>query len=147
MVDSYGRRWMFIFRKSEPTHKEYFMYWSLDRSKVAFDNYLSAQRRYKKSRRVISTSGISIFEADPLKMDAVYVREKDARNHQFLKHTLFMLIAALICDLATLLDFLYGKIGRATFFALFIFFFLIVVYFFVSTVLLHMERRKTSKHL
>lgn len=141
-------RWVFAFRKSFPKHKEFFMYWSLDRNTVAFNNYLSIKQRYEKSGCSISTSGICIFEADSLKIDATYVHSIDERNEYFLNYSVKMLVAALICDIFVLLLFLlFGEIGRTTFLTLFIIFFAVAVYFFASTILLYNQRRKISKRL
>ena len=145
----YGvHRWVFTFRKSAPKHKEFFVYWTPDKSATAFTNFFRIERRYKKSGRDISTSGICFFEVDPSKIDAMSMRNKNMRNKYFLNYNVQLLIAALFVDvIEVLLFFHFEEIGRTTFSVLFVFFSAAVVYFFVSVILLYREHRKISKRL
>lgn len=89
-------RWQFIFRKSAPAHKEFFLFWSVDgrRYDYAFNDYFHAEQRYRKSGSKIVSKSISAFEAAPEKMDAAYARVKDERN-AFFQH---FHVQMLICD-------------------------------------------------
>ena len=79
-------RWQFIFRKSAPAHKDFFLFWSVDgRQLQSMPSMIifHAEQRYRKSGSKIVSKSISAFEAAPEKMDAAYARVKDERNAFF----------------------------------------------------------------
>ena len=127
-------RWQFIFRKSAPAHKDFFLFWSLDarRRDYAFTDYFHAEQQYRKPGSKIASKGISVFEATPAKMDATY-----ARNAYFQHFHVQLLIAALLLAAA---EFLLYSVLEAVDTAMFAFlasvFLAAALYYLVSVLML-----------
>lgn len=138
------RRWQFIFRKSAPAHKEFFLFWSVDgrRYDYAFNDYFHAEQRYRKSGSKIVSKSISAFEAAPEKMDAAYARVKDERNAFFQHFHVQLLIAALLLAAA---EFLLYSVLEAVDTAMFAFlasvFLAAAPYYLVSVLMLRNARK------
>lgn len=129
------RRWQFVFRKSAPACKEFFLFWSADarRRGYAFTDYFHAEQQYRKPGSKIVSKGISVFEAAPAKMDATYARAKDARNAYFQHFHVQLLIAALLLAAAEfLLYFVLEAVDTAIFVFLTSVFLAAALYYLVS---------------
>lgn len=138
------RRWQFIFRKSAPVHKEFFLFWSVDgrRYDYAFNDYFHAEQQHRKSGSKIVSKSISAFEAAPEKMDAAYARVKDERNAYFQHFHVQLLIAALLLAAAEfLLYFVLEAVDTAMFAFLASVFLAAVLYYLVSVLMLRNARK------
>lgn len=132
-------RWQFIFRKSAPAHKDFFLFWSVDarRRDYAFNDYFHAEQRYRKSGSKIVSKSISAFEAAPEKMDATY-----ARNAYFQHFHVQLLIAALLLAAAEfLLYFVLEAVDTAMFVFLTSVFLAAALYYLVSVLMLRNARK------
>lgn len=137
-------RWQFIFRKSAPAHKDFFLFWSVDgrRYDYAFDDYFNAEQQYRKSGSKIVSKGISAFEAAPAKMDATYARAKDARNAFFQYFHVQMLIVTLfLAAVEFLLYFVFEAVDTAMFAFLASVFLAAALYYLVSVLMLRNARK------
>lgn len=133
-------RWQFVFRKSAPACKEFFLFWSVDarRRGYAFTDYFHAEQQYRKPGSKIVSKSISVFEAAPAKMDATYARAKDARNAYFQHFHVQLLIAALLLAAA---EFLLYFVLEAVDTAMFVF----LTSVFLAAALLSCERSYAAK--
>lgn len=137
-------RCQFVFRKSAPAHKEFFLFWSVDgrRYDYAFNDYFHAEQRYRKSGSKIVSKSISAFEAAPEKMDAAYARVKDERNAFFQHFHVQLLIAALLLAAAEfLLYFVFEAVDIAMFAFLASVFLAAAPYYLVSVLMLRNARK------
>ena len=138
------RRWQFIFRKSAPAHKDFFLFWSVDgrRYDYAFNDYFHAEQRYRKSGSKIVSKSISAFEAAPEKMDAAYARVKDERNAFFQHFHVQMLIVTLfLAAVEFLLYFVFEAVDIAMFAFLASVFLAAALYYLVSVLMLRNARK------
>ena len=138
------RRWQFVFRKSAPACKEFFLFWSVDvrRRDYAFTDYFHAEQQYRKPGSKIVSKGISVFEAAPAKMDATYARAKDARNAYFQHFHVQLLIASLLLAAAEfLLYFVLEAVDTAMFVFLTSVFLAAALYYLVSVLMLRNARK------
>lgn len=127
------RGWGFTFEKSSPKHKEYFAYFSVDKT-FGFDNdYYRAKEKYAKKKAPISKNSYEIFEIDLLKKDSDFYTYKKARDSYYKKHYLKLLIFSLafvICSIATAI------IYNSCFLTGLLLFFVLLLYSLISIVIL-----------
>lgn len=133
------RRWQFVFRKSAPACKEFFLFWSVDarRRDYAFTDYFHAEQQYRKPGSKIVSKDISVFEAAPAKMEATY-----ARNAYFQHFHVQLLIAALLLAATEfLLYFVLEAVDTAMFVFLTSVFLAAALYYLVSVLMLRNARK------
>lgn len=84
--------WKFIFIRSAPKQREYFMYSALDAGKGFWFDYYMAKKQYELKKSKLLKSTDSIFEVDFNKKNEQYVRYRDMRNKYYKRHYLQLLI-------------------------------------------------------